>query len=599
MSLEQSLIKNIISAFLPPWTERVGIPPSRPELAALFPERTSPIPLDLAPSSSLDGIYLDGEDAARDSRQLTGQLETLAPGGIAVLFLSRKHWTVKGLRQACEGTGFRILFYSSVSPGQKIAFTKEGLPVPASWIKRIFRAGKLATFPALSFYGGQGLFVILQKKFSQSPSSRSGISVVMLMPEDRTAAAKMLIRWDSFLKEKRFDEVQLVYVEDSRLDPPPLELEADAVRKVDHYRPTGPYGALRSGLAFSRGRKVIVDFSRGSVDPSMSLPLLDRFIQEEKNMGKRHFVVQAVDYRMRNPYGWLKGLVLRFVAGTVYPDSPIRVYPAWTASLLADLHPEEVKKHPLSVSMIVKRNGGKFINQKLNVSGVKNALKLSIPSMLFSYLRMRTGKLLGYILISALALSTFPFLEQSMASARFHLSHTDMSLGWILAGSALLMRANRSLDLKTGSATSAFHRYLQNRIPHWEQSLNHAKEAVTTSRLLRGLLLTLQSLLVSGLFYAGSALLVFRRPGYGAWILIVYLLHFFLALLILGPGPFPLFAGTEYWENGAVELSRLIQLAWEGRFVEYALAPSQLGFLATLELITALVVIRLFRRKHF
>ncbi|HBS03425.1 MAG TPA: hypothetical protein DEA96_00565 [Leptospiraceae bacterium] len=596
MSLEKTLTRRIIESFLPPWTERVGYPPSRPELAALFPDRTSPIPMDFAPSSSLDGIYLDGDDAARDSRQLTGQLETLAPGGIAVMILSREHWTAKGLRQACEGTGFRILFSSSIKSGQKILPTSEGLPVPASWFQRIFRAGRLATFPALSFPRGKGLFVVLQKKFSQSLSSRTGISVVMLMPEDRNDAARMLISWDSFLKEKKFDDAQLVYVEDSHLDPPPLNLQADAIRKVDHYRPTGPYGALRSGLAFSRGRKVIVDFSRGTVDPSLCMPLLDRFIQEEKNMGKKHFAVQAVDYRMRNPYGWLKGFFLRFIAGTVYPDCPLRIYPAWTASLLADLHPEEIKRNPLLFSMTVKRNGGRFLNEKLNVSHIKNALKLSVPGMIFSYLRMRTGKILGYLFLSALALSAFPVLDRTLSGLQAAMSSSDLSLGWILSGSAILMGWNNRFFPDNNSSFGAFQSHLRNRIPFWENTINRSIARLAQSTSYRTFHALLQIIVISSVFYLASALILFRRPGRQILIVSAYFLHLLLILFLLGS---PVLGGwIEQLQDGIWELSRIVLLTAEGRWMEHGLTTLSLSFLGALELSCGFLIIFLFRRKY-
>lgn len=592
MSLEKTFTKRIIATFLPPWTERVGYPPSRPELAVLFPDRTSPIPLDLAPSSSLDGIYLDGDDAARDSRQLTGQLETLSPGGIAVMILSKQYWTKRDLKQACDGTGFRILFSSPIQSGQKVKISSEGLPVPASWYQRIFRSGRLAAFPALSFPGGKGLFVVLQKKFSQSLSSRIGLSVVMLMPENREAAARMLLRWDSFLKEKKFDDAQLVYVEDSHLDPPPLNLQADAVRKVDHYRPTGPYGAFRSGLAFSRGRKVIVDFSRGTVDPSLCMPLLDRFVQEEKNMGKRHFAVQGVDYRMRNPYGWLRGFFLRFVAGTVYPDSPLRIYPSWTASLLADLHPEEVEKYPLLMSMIVKKNGGRFINEKLNIAGVKNALKLSIPGMLLSYLRLRAGKLLGLLLISLLALSTLPHLQKGMIQFQMSLGNPNTSLEWILAGSALILSLNGTMDSRSGTG-AMFHRYLQSRVPAWKANLNRFRQSIASSWVLRNGLLFLQAFIVSIGFYVASALLLFRRPGRGRWILLTYFLHILAMVhLLVFNDSLPL--QTEHWEKGLSSLNSIIVQLLSPKSVP----PILLWILGSLQIGTALIVIRLFRRKN-
>ncbi|MCB1138033.1 MAG: hypothetical protein KDK23_04720 [Leptospiraceae bacterium] len=597
MSLEKSITKSIIARFLPPWTERVGIPPSRPELAALFPDRTSPIPMDLAPSSSLDGIYIDGEDSPRDSRQLTGQLETLAPGGIAVLLLSREHWTTKGLGQACEGMGFRVLFSSAIRAGQKIRYTKEGLPVAASWWRRIFQSARLATFPALSFRGGQGLFVILQKKFSQSLSGKTGLSVVMLMPEDRSAASRMLIGWDNFLREKKFDDAQLVYVEDSRLDPPPLDLRADAIRKVDHYRPAGPYCSLRSGLAFSRGRKVIVDFSRGTLDPSLCLPLLDRFIQEEKGMGKRHFAIQGVDYRMRNPYGWIKGMVLRLVAGTVYPDSPMRIYPAWTASLLADLHPEEVKKHPLLMSIAVKRNGGKFLNVKIDAKGVRNALKQSIPSMLFSYIRMRTGKILGYLFLSALALSAIPMLDRTLSGLQAALNSSDFSLGWILSGSAILMSWNGRLFPESNASFGAFQNHLRRSVPVWESSINQSLASMGRSATYRGLAVLLQAFLASAGLYFAAAMLLFRRPGKRALIMGAYFLHLLLIFFFLGS---PIFAGwIERLQDGIWELSRMILLSLEGRWEEHGQTVFQLSFLGALELVCGFLIILLFRRKGF
>ncbi|MCB1169889.1 MAG: hypothetical protein KDK25_06115 [Leptospiraceae bacterium] len=597
MSLEKSIIKGIIAQFLPPWTERVGIPPSRPELGALFPDRTSPIPMDLAPSSSLDGIYIDGEDSPKDSRQLTGQLETLAPGGIAVLILSREHWTTKGLGQACEGMGFRVLFSSAVRSGQKIRYTREGLPVAASWWRRIFQGARLATFPSLSFRGGQALFVILQKKFSQSLSGKTGLSVVMLMPEDRNAASRMLIGWDNFLREKKFDDAQLVYVEDSRLDPPPLDLKADAIRKVDHYKPAGPYSSLRSGLAFSRGRKVIVDFSRGTLDPSLCMPLLDRFIQEEKGMGKRHFAIQGVDYRMRNPYGWIKGLVLRLVAGTIYPDSPMRIYPAWTASLLADLHPEEVKKHPLLMSIAVKRNGGKFINVKLDAGGLKNALKLSIPSMLLSYFRMRTGKILGYLFLSALALSTIPMLDRTLSGFQAAMNSSHLSLGWILSGSAILMGLNSRLFPENNASFGAFQSHLRRSVPSWENSINNGIAAAAQSAAYRGLAVLLQTFIASAGLYFAAALLLFRRPGRRAFIVCAYFFHLLLIFFLLGS---PIFAGwIERLQDGIWELSRIILLSLEGRWEEHGQTVFLLSFLGAMELACGFLIILLFRRKGF
>lgn len=597
MSLEKTIIKGIISKFLPPWTERVGIPPSRPELAAVFPERTSPIPMDLAPSSSLDGIYIDGEDSPKDSREFAAQMETLGPGGVAIMLLSREHWTLKGLRQACEGTGFRLLFSSAVRSGQKIRYTQEGLPVPASWWRRIFQAGRLSTFPSLSFRRGQAFFVVLQKKFSQSLSGRSGLSVVMLMPEDRNAASTMLLAWDSFLKEKKFDDAQLVYVEDSRLDPPALDLETDAVRKVDHYRPTGPYGALRSGLAFSRGRKVIVDFSRGTVDPSLCMPLLDRFIREEKNLGKRHFAIQGIDYRMRNPYGWLKGLVLRFVAGTVYPDSPLRIYPSWTASLLADLHPEEVKKNPLLLSIAVRRNGGKFINERINAKGVKNALKLSIPSMLFSYLRMRTGKLLGFLFMSVLAFCTIPFLDRGLDHLQGAITGSNLSLTWIVSGTALLMGWNQRMIPNHDLGLSEFHEYARSHVPRWQKKLNGGLRLAGASRFMIAAIVALQIYLVSLVFYVASALVVFRRPGRKGLIISIFAFYLAGLLFLLGS---PIYDNLLFQlRDGIWELSRVVQFAWSGEWQKADLLYVYLWQWIPMKLITAFLVIWLFRRKGF
>ncbi|MCB1303568.1 MAG: hypothetical protein KDK37_04800 [Leptospiraceae bacterium] len=558
-------------------------------MAAIFPPRTSPIPMDLAPSSSLDGIYIDGEDSPADSRQLTIQLETLAPGGIAVMTLSREYWTVAGLRQACEGTGFRILFLSRVKSAQKVRFTREGLPVPASWWARIFNAKRLASFPALSFRSGKALFVILQKRFSPSLSSRSGISVVTLMPEDRSRAAAMLVRWDSFLREKGFDEAQLVYVEDNPLDPPAMELYADSIRKVDHYRPTGPYGALRSGLAFCKGRKVIVDFSRGEVDPALCMPLLNRYLEAEKAMGKDHFVVQAIDYRMRHPYGWIKSLILRLIAGTNYPDSPIRIYPARTAALLADLHPEEVKRYPLLLSMTVKRNGGKFLNERVNVKSGANALSLTLFGMILNYLRLRAGKLIGYLALSAIALFSLPSLHAAEQSVRAALKK-EVSLQWVMSGTEVLLRARPAMVRDPGHLFASG--YLVRALPGWEDSLNGYKNRFLESGLWRWAMMLFQATLASYLFYILASLLLFRRPGHRAWIILFYAAHLLALLLWIGWGMHDTIVAQ--LESGLDQMSSLLHPSaqfWQrSLFFLPALA---------LEAATAVVVLFLFRRKYF
>jgi hypothetical protein len=619
MSIESSMIKGILKDFLPPWSERVGIPPDRTELAAIFPDRISIIPMDLAPSSSLDGIYIDGKDAPRESRELTGQLETLAPGGIAVMILPRPEWSEKDLKQACDGMGFRILFSSRIQTGKKTRLTPEGLPVPASWVTRFFRAGRLFAFPALQYRSGKGLFVILQKKFSQSITSRSGISVVMLMPEDRKKASQMLHVWDSFLREKNFDEVQLVYVEDSPLDPPVMDLHSESVQRVDHYRPVGAYACLRSGLAFSRGRKVIVDFSRGTVSPSVSMPLLDRFIQEEKNLGKSHFVVQGLDYRMRMPYGWFKRFVLRFIAGTVYPDAPIRIYPGWSAALLADLQPAEIKKNPLLLSMALKQKNGKFLNERLNVSTPDNALGLSILSMLKTYLRFRTEKLLAYILLSALALSTLPLLDSGLTELTSLTS--NLSLEWMMAGSAFVASGSRSVSWLSGirSATDSIEKEIRERVPVWQNKLRQFIRGFAKSRPGTILGAAIKLVLSSQFFYLLNALIIYGRPGRKQLIILTYFLHTVALCFIVGIGLHTAFLSHLVYGLGRLEVA--IASLWHALMLglleflpgytlegqrsseglaglKHGLPPLFLWFLGAIELASGFLCIWLFRRKR-
>ena len=168
-----------------------------------------------------------------------------------------------------------------------------------------------------------------------------------------------------------------------------------------------------------------------------------------------------------------------------------------------------------------------------------------------------------------------------------------------MVATALLLRVNRGLDLNSGSSTSAFHHFLKNRIPDWNHSIQKLKETIFTSPFVRASTLLFQTVLISAIFYTASALFLFRKPGYGAWILTVYFLHLLLMMFILGAGPFPLFPGTEYWENGMTELSRIIQLTRTGRFGEYALTAGQIWTLGVLQLFTGLIIIWLFRRKYF
>lgn len=413
---QTQLLRRIFQTYLPPWTERVGYPPVPGNLNNVFPEGTYPIPLDLAPGSSLDGLVVDAGNSPRNPVELARFFDTLAPGGIGVFFLDADAWPLKEIHNACRSADFRVLFYSRYvrTGNKKQKITENGLPVPPGWFARLRLAVRMSLFPSVRFLGGNGSLVIVEKKFSASPTDLR-LSVVLTLSTDRTKAVQQIQRWDEYLTANGFQDAELVYVDQAGTDPVNIKTRFESTVRVAHYKEStdiqnGEEERLRSGLAFARGRRVIVDLSEGICGPEMTLPLFEKFQKTEKSVKKDHFAFHAAGNK-RNA-GFLHSFFAKYILGTTVPGSLFRMYPLRTARLLAGLHPQEVIRFPELTSYIIKENRGRIHDTETVSPEIPvNPRKLQLLRLIKKIYAYKNGRLISGAVVSLLLLSVLSFLS--------------------------------------------------------------------------------------------------------------------------------------------------------------------------------------------
>ncbi len=329
---------------MPYWAERGGYIEGYRDYEFLFPDGVTPIPIQFAPASSLDGLLIDIENSPKTPQLLTNYLQTLAPGGIGIIHLSTKFWNKKLIYNTLEMSGLEVLYFTKIHRLQYIEY-KEGI------FKNRFI---LNAFHFFLRKPNHNFFVIVKKKFYKNSQEKFQFSIIIVLPEDKTKAQKKLELWDSFLKNHKIHNIEMIIIDNFQHQIPEENFSFSCTEWIYHFDNNILENSIYSGIYKSNGKILFLDMNTYEGNPTIFLEILDYFL---KNQSNKPFAIYA-HYKNLN---FLKSLFNYMFSGIKNPFCEYKMLNEKCTEILLKYHPYVLKNKSFLIEKEIKKNKGKIL----------------------------------------------------------------------------------------------------------------------------------------------------------------------------------------------------------------------------------------------
>ncbi|MCS7204467.1 MAG: hypothetical protein NZ853_02090 [Leptospiraceae bacterium] len=348
MNYRTELYKRLFSDLLPEWSKRCGYIQGYIGWERIFPEHIVPIPVELAPASSLDGLFIDIEHSPKSIQILSSYIQTILPGGIAIAHLSKKYWNKKKIKNTFHIAGFEIIFLAQLYSIEQVYY-EDGYFHIKSFLPRIF----LYLFSFIPVGLKSNYFVIAKKKFHKNPTgNETKLSVILILPSDLDLARQKLISWYNYLSSKNLHYLEIIIVEGSESVSSNIEFSdlSNTQRLKIHNHNDYNY-SIYTGIYKSSGKIIYVDASENPETPHLFLEVLDIFLK--KNQNHKPFAIYVFSKRAN----FFKRKMNQFFVSSFSKMFPIRIYNQKSKEVILKFHPFVLKKQPDLIEKEILKHG--------------------------------------------------------------------------------------------------------------------------------------------------------------------------------------------------------------------------------------------------
>lgn len=351
MNLELNFYRKIFQEFLPLWSERVGYIQGFQGFDIIYPEKISKIPIQFAPASSLDGLFIDLGNSPSSPQLLSNYIQTLAPGGIVIAHLKKEFWNEKTILNTFKTSGFEIIYISKI-PNFKIKKINKNFLKPKGILYRLF----LNVFP-LSIKSFKNHWFIIARKYLIKNKHSDHIQFSLVIPIENQKEIKKAILWEEFFQTRKIYNVEIVLVNNTNYNIELIKTGAVQFQIIQHYYQTSLDSCVYSGIYNSRGKITLVDITKEESNPEVFFELLDNYLK--KIDLSRPFAVYAYPHILQKKY-FRRFLNLIFY-GIDFPESNYRMYNLKALELFFRFHPYILEQKPNLIEKEILKNKGKII----------------------------------------------------------------------------------------------------------------------------------------------------------------------------------------------------------------------------------------------
>ncbi|GIX42463.1 MAG: hypothetical protein KatS3mg129_2196 [Leptospiraceae bacterium] len=357
MNAEVNFYRQIFKDFMPAWSERGGYIEGYKGYQYLYPENIAPIPIQFAPASSLDGLFIDIEHAPASPQMLVNYIQTIAPGGITIVHLSYKFWNKKMIYNTFHTAGFEILYFSKI-PELKYIHYDSGYFKTKGLLPYLF----FASFPFTPYSYKRNYFIIAKKNFYKNYDKHLQFSIILILPEQKEKAHQKLLSWEEFLQEHKIHNIELVVVKNSHKDI--NEKGYSQMQIIHHYEKTFTENAIYSGIYKSKGKIVLIDMDSSVNHPSLFFEAFDHFLKNQ-SLSTKPLAIYAYPLQEKNQF--LKKIYYKLIYGIKHPTAKYRLYNQKSIELFYKYHPYTLKQNPYLIEKEIKKHKGKIIEIPYNL----------------------------------------------------------------------------------------------------------------------------------------------------------------------------------------------------------------------------------------
>lgn len=349
MNKEFNLYRKIYKEFLPFWAERVGYIDGFLGYEYIFPENISKIPIQFAPTSSLDGLYIDLEHSPTTLQSLTSYIQTVSPGGIVLAHLRKEFWDRKKIQNTFKTSGFELFYLDLVPNYRKTKIDKflknKGL------LYNLF----LETFPITIWSFKRHWFLIAKKNLVIQKSSEF-LQFSVILPIQNTENLKKISLWEEFFFKRKVHNAELVIINNLQQNLEIPKNQFAEIQLIQHYFPTDIIDCIYTGLYHSRGKLILIDSSIENFKPEIFFELLDRSLHNVDP--SKPFAIYAYSKNRNKFWNVIFNLVLYGISN---PDSCYRMYNLKSIEIFFRFHPFLLKKNPYLIEREIKKSKGKIL----------------------------------------------------------------------------------------------------------------------------------------------------------------------------------------------------------------------------------------------
>ncbi len=252
----------LFSEYMPSWTTRGGCIDTRNK--KIFPNFIVSIPIQFAPPSSLDLLFIEKENSPHSPVVLTSYLQTVAAGGVAIIHLNNDYWDKNLIKQTIEVCGFSILILEEVSESDIIQIENRKIKIIK---KKQFDLKK------------SWLLLIKKKLFKPESELNYQFSFVLNLPSDQDKAVEKIYCWKNFIKKHKIYLSEILIYEKYRefLDDPESP-EYFYIQSLENKNSN----YILDGIYFSRGKNVFLDEEESTGNPEIFFELLDLLVKKNE-----------------------------------------------------------------------------------------------------------------------------------------------------------------------------------------------------------------------------------------------------------------------------------------------------------------------------
>ncbi|MFN3603928.1 MAG: hypothetical protein ACK4UJ_04370 [Leptonema sp. (in: bacteria)] len=352
MNAELNFYRKIFIEFLPLWAERGGYLEGFYGSHYIYPETISKIPIQFAPASSLDGLFIDIENSPTSPQLLTSYIQTLSPGGILVAHLKKEFWNKKTILNTLKVAGFEIIYLNKI-PNYQIKKIDKNFFKPKGLFYRFF----LETFPFSIMSLKSHWFIIAKKHLSKNKFS-DFLQFSIVIPIENRESVKKVFLWEEFFHNRKIYNVELVIVEhfkNHNIEIP--ESNFLQMQIINHNLETSLESCIYTGVYHSKGKIVLVDNTKEAFKPEIFFELLDQYLRHIDP--SKPIAVYAYPKGYKNKF--IKKIINFVLYGISIPESSYRMYNLKSVEIFFRFHPFLLKKKSNLIEKEIRKQKGKIL----------------------------------------------------------------------------------------------------------------------------------------------------------------------------------------------------------------------------------------------